>query len=219
LPGALRRLGAKHGQKRMKTQILKDDVSLREFAERFQQRGNPVSLEYLRRCQVRAFYDSAGRMFAGYALNQSRPLRYVEWIPEAERARVSVKSSEARIAELTCIWIYGRQGRISSELVYLHSVVDALLCGADYVLGGTLSAVVYGIQSQSIPELLYSGPTDYFGKPKRCWVYGASRWVLAKQLVKVFPAALARGLVGKPTYLGVARRRARQAVSSTSPGR
>jgi hypothetical protein len=149
-------------------------------------------------------------MFAGYAVNQSPPLRYVEWIPESARASAPVISTHERLCEITCIWINGKRGRVSSELIYLHSVIDALWTGADFVLGGTLSSVVYGIQSQSLPRLLYRGPTPYFGRGRVCWIYGGARRDLIRHVATTFPVALVRGLLGKPKYLAEARRRARR---------
>lgn len=111
-------------------------------------------------------------MFAGYACNQQRPLRYEEWIPAGERPGIPLFGSQKKMCELTCIWIEGKQGRISSELIYLHSVIDALASGASFILGGTLSPEVLGIQTQSRPVMLYSGYTDFSGSENRAGYTG-----------------------------------------------
>ena len=69
----------------MKSRILSDDRDLAYFAERFKERGNDVQLNYLKQSQIRAFFDAQGTMFAGYARNIRRPLRYEKWIPEKQR--------------------------------------------------------------------------------------------------------------------------------------
>jgi hypothetical protein len=194
----------------MKSRILREDGELQRFAEKFKARGNEVSLEYLRQSQVRAFYSGQGEMVAGYSCNQVRPLRYEEWVPEEFRKGIAVFSSPKKLCELTCIWIASREGRLSSEMVYLYSVIDALMSGGGYVLGGTLSAVAFGIQSQSLPRLLYRGYTDYFGTRKQCWVYCASRGELLKKMVTLFPYGMVMGAFGKPVYLSRARARARK---------
>jgi hypothetical protein len=194
----------------MRSRILRTETELEQFAGEFQARGNAVSLEYLRQSQVRAFFSGKGKMVAGYVRNTERPLRYEGWIPEEYRSGIPLLSSGRKLCELTCIWIAGREGKISSEKVYLYSVIDAILSGADYVLGGTLSAVVFGIQTQSLPDLLYSGTTEYFGTPRQCWVYCASRGALIGKLMTVFPYNMVMSALGKPVYLNRARSRARR---------
>jgi hypothetical protein len=201
----------------MKTRILRDDTELLEFARRFGARGNPVAIEYLRRARPRAFFDRRGAMTAGYVLNRSFPLRYMEWIPRRRRSGLSPALREARCCELTCIWIERKGARCLSERVYARAVLDALLSGADYALGGTLNGIVYGMQSQVFPDLLYAGPTDYFGRQQACWVYGASRRVLLARLLFFFPVQLVRGLSGRSRYLGRALQRARSAGYATPP--
>lgn len=149
-------------------------------------------------------------MFAGYARNLERPLRYEQWIPEKARGSIPLLRSNKRLCELTCIWIAEKQGTISSEIIYLYSVIDALRSGATFILGGTLSPVVYGIQTQSLPIMLYCGPTDYFGTQKKCWIYGASRTLLFTKLVTAFPLNMMKGMLGRSSYLAEARNRARQ---------
>jgi hypothetical protein len=193
----------------MKTRILTDDVELVQFAKRFEARGNPVALEYLRRARPRAFFDASGTMVAGYVLNRSSPLRYVEWIPVERRAIVAPAVVDGRCCELTCIWIERKGTRTLSERVYACAVLDAVRSGADYALGGTLNSIVYGIQSQVFPDVLYAGPTDYFGRRQSCWVYGASRRVLLWRLLFFLPAQFVRALLGRSRYLGRAVKRAR----------
>jgi hypothetical protein len=194
----------------MKSRILSDDRDLAYFAERFKERGNDVQLNYLKQSQIRAFFDAQGTMFAGYARNIRRPLRYEMWIPEKQRGAIPLLRSRKHLCELTCIWIAGKQGSISSEIIYLYSVIDALLSGADFILGGTLSPVVFGIQTQSLPSMLYSGHTDYFGKRKKCWIYGASRRLLCIKLITLFPINIIKGMFGRSSYLARAKRMARE---------
>ena len=193
----------------MKTRILREDYELAEFGRRFAKRGNPVTLEYLRRSRVRGFFDKRGILFAGYALNRSWPLRYLDWIPKAEQTKLPLDVTPGKCCEITCIWIHARPGRLSSEVVYLQSVLDALASGAAFTLGGTIHSVVYGIQSQALPRLLYTGPPACFPERPRCWVYGASRRQLLGWLGCRFPRDYVRALLGRPTYLSTARRRAR----------
>ena len=194
----------------MKSKVLTDEQALLYFAQRFKERGNDVQLDYLRQSKVRAFFDAQGNMFAGYACNQQRPLRYEEWIPGEERTAIPLFGSRKKLSELTCIWIAGKQGRISSELIYLRSVIDALASGADFILGGTLSPVVFGIQTQSLPAMVYSGYTGFFGTRKQCWVYGASRWVLIAKVLTMFPFNLIKGMLGRSSYLARAKSKARR---------
>ena len=194
----------------MRSRILTTVAELEQFAQQFSSRGNAVSLDYLRYAQVRAFFNAQGTMAAGYARNCYRPLRYEGWIPECHRSSIAVLSSEKKLCELTCIWIAESEGKLSSEKVYLYSVIDALRSGAEYVLGGTLSAVVFGIQTQSLPNLLYSGYTDFFATKKHCWVYGASRGELFRKIMTFFPYNMMMSAMGKPVYLNRARARARQ---------
>ncbi len=200
----------------MKTRILKTEEDLNTFARRFRQRGNPVSPEYLQQCQVRGFFTEEGVMFAGYALNLARPLRYEQWIPAENRAVVSMLADRKKVCELTCIWIYGNKGRSSSERIYLKAVMDALLSGAQFVLGGTVSPVVFGIQTQTLSRLLYTGHTDYFGKRQACWVYGASRSMLIGSVLSSFPAALIRKSFGRSNYLAKARAQAKALAAQTT---
>ncbi len=204
----------------IRKRTLRDDTELEEFAGRFGQRGNPVSIEYLRRGSTKAFYDEGGSMFAGYVVNSSTPLRYLDWIPEAQRASFKASLQTDSVSEITCIWIARKPHRVSSELVYLSSVLDALRSGAEITLGGTLNRSVYGIQTQVLSRLYYSGTTECFGRPRDCWVYGASRIELALRLVTQFPTQIVLGLMGKANYLGQARRRSRQLpVPALSHGR
>lgn len=198
---------------RIKTRILECDSEVQTFAKRFAKRGNPVSLEYLRQSQVRAFFDSSGKMFAGFALNQTKPLRYVEWIPESSRGQVPLINESSSLSELTCIWIYGREGRMSSELVYFYTLIDALRSGTAFTLGGTLSKIVYGIQSQALPRLLYEGTTEYFGTPRHCWIYGADRRQLFLSIAVRIPRSVFNSLTGRANYLGIARQRVRSSKS------
>ena len=198
----------------MKTRIINSEDELTAFAERFRNRGNAVEMDYLKASQVRAFFNKDGNMFAGYVLNLKRPLRYEGWIPQHLRSKIGLFSSTVKVCELTCIWIAGREGRVSSEIIYLYSVIDALLSGAQYTLGGTLSAVVFGIQTQSLPQILYSGYTEYFGIRQQCWIYGASRWVLLQKLFSVFAVEIFKGGMGKTAYLKRARARARKLKAS-----
>jgi hypothetical protein len=195
----------------MKSKILKNECELRIFAEKFKDRANDVSLSYLIDSKVRAYFDSKGEMVAGYASNLKRPLRYELWIPVEKRAQIPLFTSKNKLCELTCIWISSREGRISSEMIYLHSVIDALCSGAKYILGGTLSAAVFGIQTQSLPHLLYKGDTHFFGTSRQCWVYYASRWELIYKIMPAFTYSIFMGALGKNVYLGKARARARLA--------
>jgi hypothetical protein len=195
----------------MKSKILKNECELRIFAEKFKERANDVSLSYLVNSKVRAYFDSKGEMVAGYACNVKRLLRYELWIPEEKRGQIPLFTFKNKLCELTCIWISSREGRISSEMIYLHSVIDALCSGAEYILGGTLSAAVFGIQTQSLPNLLYEGGTHYFGTSRQCWVYYASRWELLYNIMTAFPYSIIMGVLGKNVYLGKARARARLA--------
>jgi hypothetical protein len=197
----------------MRSRILKVDGDLETFAAKFKQRGNDVSLAYLRQSRVRAFLNVQGEMIAGYAFNTVRPLRYEGWISEQNRETIAVFASKKKLCELTCIWISKREGKISSELIYLYAVIDALLTGATYILGGTLSSVVFGIQTQSLPRILYFGITDYFGKSQKCWVYCATRREVLTKIVSSFAYSIFMGLLGKNVYLGKARVRARCAES------
>lgn len=200
----------------MRTRILTTDEDLNTFARRFRQRGNPVSLEYLQQCQVRGFFTEEGVMFAGYALNLVRPLRYEQWIPEENRGVVTLLANRKKVCELTCIWIYGNPGRASSERIYLKAVTDALFSGAQFVLGGTVSPVVFGIQTQTLSQLLYTGYTEYFGKRQPCWIYGASRIRLLGSVVTFFPIAIVRKTFGRPNYLAKARARAKALAAQTT---
>ena len=93
--------------------------------------------------------------------------------------------------------------------VFQSEVADALASGAAFTLGGTIHSVVYGIQSQALPRLLYTGPPACFPERPRCWVYGASRRQLPGWFACRFPRDYVRALLGRPTYLCAARRRAR----------
>ena len=200
----------------MRSQILTHATDLQVFARRFGKRGNPVALDYLRRAQVRAFFDARGNMFAGYALNLTHPLRYIDWVPEVSRGHLPVLAKHRQLGELTCIWIYGREGRISSERIYLRAVCDALRSRTEFVLGGTLSSVVYGIQSQLLPRIVYSGPTTHFGEPRHCWIYGATRNELRWRVAVSLVPHLVKGFAGRPDYLAIARRRARGMATNPS---
>ena len=200
----------------MRSQILTHATDLQVFARRFGKRGNPVALDYLRRAQVRAFFDARGNMFAGYALNLTHPLRYIDWVPEVSRGHLPVLAKHRHLGELTCIWIYGREGRMSSERIYLHAVCDAIRSRAGFVLGGTLSSVVYGIQSQLLPRIVYSGPTTHFGEPRHCWIYGATRNELRRRVAVSLVPHLVKGFAGRSDYLAIARRRARSMATNPS---
>ena len=200
----------------MQAKILTSAADLEVFAHRFGKRGNPVALDYLRRAQVRAFFDSRGNMFAGYVLNLTDPLRYIDWVPEVSRGHLPMLAKHRQLGELTCIWIYGREGRVSSERIYLNAVCDALRSRASFVLGGTLSSVVYGIQSQLLPRIVYSGPTTHFGEPRHCWIYGATRNELRRRLAVSLVPHLVKGFAGRPDYLAKARRLARGTFTNPS---
>lgn len=194
----------------MRKRVLRGDDELMEFAGSFAKRGNEVDLEYLRRAKVCGFYDSRDRLFAGYVLNRSNPLRYGEWVPPPERATSPLFSDEGDYCEITCIWIYAKAGRFSSELIYLSSVWDALRSGARFVLGGTLSRIAFGIQSQLLPQIIHSGQTERFGQRRSYWLYRASRRELVWRAIVRFPVALVRATFGRSNYLGTARRLARR---------
>jgi hypothetical protein len=190
----------------MVSRILSGNDDYSTFRTKFMERGNSVTLEYLRNSRVRGFFEADGTMVAGYAINTRRPLRYEEWIPAPSLEKIPKFTMNKDLCEITCIWIAGKNGRITSQLIYLRSVIDALGSGAAYILGGTVRSAVFGIQTQSLPEILYDGFTTYFGEPRRCWIYGASRSTLIGRLLTAFPAALIAGLAGAPNYLSKARK-------------
>ncbi len=194
----------------MRSRILATNQELDEFGGRFAERGNPVSLSYLRRAQVRAFYDRKGQMFAGYAMNRSEPLRYWEWVPEAARAGSTFAVKRPDCCELTCIWISGGSTTLTTGRIYAWAMLDALRSGAGYVVGGTLNPIVFGIQSQVLSQNLYQGPTEYFGHSRACFIYGATRLQLARWLVFSLPRVMLESLFGRPSYLSRARGRARK---------
>ncbi len=163
-------------------------------------------MSYLRQAQVRAFFSSEGEMIAGYAVNLQRPLRYEEWIPEASRGSLPVLSSNLRLGEMTVTWIYEKPEPFFSERVYIRAFVDAIVSGAQFVIGGILVPKVYGIHIQCLPQVIYIGETHYFGKPEPCWIYGAPRSVMLGKLLTAAPLELFGKLLGRPSYRDKARR-------------
>lgn len=191
----------------MKQRVLKTDAEREAFIAAYARRGYPVTIDYLRQCKVRAYFDKSN-IIAGYVVNAQPPFRYLGWVPADKRPAIALYDQQDRLVEIACI--FNHTGNVSTltASLYLRAILDALLTGRDLVVGGGFSRVIYAIQSQILPHLVYNGPTETFGKVQRCWIYYGTR----KEVVFLFVPKLLRNLWQylrgrQPDYLAEARRK------------
>lgn len=153
---------------------LADVEALYEFQREFSGRsGNTVAMEYLQRGRVRGFYNSEGRLVSGYVVNARAPFRYRDWVPAERQGELSfLDENEPHFCEWTCIYFDESISKVQRAFIYLRGIVDLLLTGKRYLLGGAVHRPIMMQQTAVLDRPLYSGPTTLVGKSTAYLYYG-----------------------------------------------
>ena len=184
---------------------LNDEESLRTYADAYEQAsGYRVPDDHLRRSTVLGLFVGH-RLVGGGVVSGSLPLRTLERIPAAERARIGARLAPCRVVEVTCVWLTAEIRRSALSGIFWCALLRRIhLTGADDVLFGTEQPGLHRLYLNTRADLLYEGQVTVDGHERFGWVFlkrNTSPWPVAARMT-----------------LHTARRRARRSVREPAMG-
>ncbi len=167
------------------SRILSSTLDLFTFRDMyFSLSGSDVSVEYLRRARVRAFFDKQGKMLAGYATNSTLPLRYESFVPAQERNSIEFFDNNSdHIVEGSCVWIErSLRNNASRAHIYGLAIYDFLRSGQRFILGGTNFRAIMRKQAILMNKQLYRGP-DATEEGREIYIYYGTRVMMISNII------------------------------------
>ncbi len=135
-----------------------------------------VKVEYLRRAtHPMGCFDAAGRMVAGWVIQERPPMLVPMAMPEDLRGRYLASVMPDQLCELTAIW---RNGGITANafaaVVWPRLVFDCITRGRRHILGIGYRNTMNEIYGRIAPTLVYNGPSQTIADTE-VFVYDYSR--------------------------------------------
>ncbi|GAB6261305.1 hypothetical protein L4174_020880 [Photobacterium sp. CCB-ST2H9] len=158
--------------KRLSTQ-----QDLLEFAEHYHAiSGNSNTVEYLRhRSCVKAFYDSEGKMCAGFTVNSRTPLTYLSDLPP-QMGEHPLQLATGNIVEGGGLWVMPDLNDFERGYVFIYACWEAYRMKKRYFMSGARNPKVAARQKFVYPHVLYEGPTEKFDYA--CILYCKRQYIL-----------------------------------------
>jgi hypothetical protein len=186
----------------MRTRELTTEGELRVYAERFaatlleRSKGriqSAVSVDFLRRCRARGVFDASGDMIGGYAINETLPLRLLEFVPDGTQVRPPRGGRWEDCCEIVCMWRTRALTASRMSRIWPRVIADALATRKRFILGHNEATRLDRHYTRMGAETLYAGPSAS-GHPSRLLAYRryAIVVVLAAFLVVDAPMRLVR---------------------------
>lgn len=164
------------------------------FAAGYAERAGQPDMNYLERADLYAVYDDNRKMIAGYAVNSSPPLRYLDVLDRelADEVIARYGLAESQFCELTYLWIKRHSmSKSDRALLFSGAIWNAFASGKHYILGGSLARSIAANQMSVIRSPLYTGPARVHGKERQVWLYYVERYAALYHTA----SGIARGLV------------------------
>tara|TARA_B110001454_G_C12723218_1_gene435900 strand:+ start:17777 stop:18376 length:600 start_codon:yes stop_codon:yes gene_type:complete len=131
----------------------------------------PLTLEYMKRCQVYAVFNQNNHMVAGFILGFTSPFRLLEFVPKNAEIKISPSFKWDQCCEIVCMWKEPCITRFEMvQNVWIHIFELFLSSKSQYLLGHNQSTKLSQYYSIVGPTNLYIGPS-IFGLPSQLFVY------------------------------------------------
>lgn len=163
----------------LRLRTLSTDHEMFEFAQRYQAvSGNCITPEELtRRTYVDAFFDSNGKMCAGFTTNSEQPLIYLSDLPE-EMSHHALYDSVSDIVEGGSIWVDSALTDFERGYVFIRASWRAFTMKKSYFMGGARNPKVAKRQKFIFRKVLFEGKTDRF--EYLCILYCGRKYILVQ---------------------------------------
>jgi hypothetical protein len=147
----------------LKEKLLTKHADLLTFTNLYHAKGGVnTTVGYLENCRVvKVFEDQQGIWQAGYCINDSSTMRYLEPFEPLLKKRIlkDKNLNEEDLAEITQIWM-NRTMLLDDTLrlkIYFSSINDGILAGKPFLIGGSKVASVWKSYENILPHELYFG--------------------------------------------------------------
>ena len=153
-----------------RSKVVTEVTELQVFVDGYNRGTTKRSVEDYGGKFVRAFYVG-DEMVGGYSLNQEQPFFHIDMIPTEELKSLPIQYSDIKITEIRSLWIKGKAPNLLRATVYCRSVLDAALTRPSYILGGTFTEKFRKVQMRALPNLLYFGDVNVWGRVQKWWIF------------------------------------------------
>ncbi len=160
-----------HSCNSLKSKILKTPEELEQFNKFYTSKNDtvPIPFQYLYLAdKVKVFIDEEGTWVAGYVINSTNNLRYLDPFDNLVRNTIyrdkNIKEGES--SEITCIKIeqsLTKKDKMARLRIYAEAVNDAHETKKKYILGGSKIFMVWKVFEQILPNTLYFGLVPFEG--------------------------------------------------------
>jgi len=143
-----------------------------------------VKVEYLRQAtRPMGCFDAAGRMIAGWVIQEDQPMLVPMAMPTDVRGRYLASVPRAQLCELTAIWRNdGISANLFAAVVWPRLVFDCITRGRRHILGIGYRNTMNEIYGRIAPTLIYNGPSQTIADTE-VFVYDYSRRSMVGTLV------------------------------------
>lgn len=146
----------------------------------------PLTLDYMKRCQVYAVFDQNQNMVSGFILGFNSPFRLLEFTPKGAEIKTSPSFKWEQCCEIVCMWKEPNIARFEMvQNVWIPIFELFLKSKRRYLLGQNQSAKLSQYYSIIGPTNLYVGPS-IFGLPSQLFIYPKFKISVLNKFIVLF---------------------------------
>lgn len=146
----------------------------------------PLTLGYMKRCQVYALFNLDNQMVAGFILGFTSPFRLLGFVPKEAQIKTVSSFKWEQCCEIVCMWKHPSITRFEMvQNVWTHIFELFLTSKSQYLLGHNQSTKLSQYYSLFGPKNLYVGPS-IFGLRSQLFIYPRFKIAILNKFVVLF---------------------------------